>query len=172
MKDNSYQNNFLRFKFLLLCGVQIIDFVFFGGDKVIDIREGKWYGGDDMRFSREQVQQLQEIVIQAVDQTVDAKFKVASERTERFEKSVDAKFKVTTERIDKFEQSMDDKFRYNNDLLRQDMKAMEHRLESKMERLKNDILAGVAAVISDGINPQLDDHNKRLTKLELGMVAI
>lgn len=73
--------------------------------------------------------------------------------------------------------SMDDKLRIQTDLLRQEIKASEFRtdkkiealgqnLETKMDAMENRILQGVSDTIEEHVYPKLDDHEKRITKLE------
>ncbi len=91
---------------------------------------------------------------------VDQRFDAAKKSMNEGFKAVDAKFVAFS---DKIQQSVADTLRFNNDLLRQDMKAMENRLTRSIEDGKQ--------VILEAISGKLDNHEKRIVKLELGVVG-
>lgn len=63
-------------------------------------------------------------------------------------------------------QAVDDKFRINNDILMQEMRALEHRAKLDSDKNKQDIIEAIGDMIDTGLLPQIDNHEKRITKLE------
>ena len=126
-----------------------------------------------MSFSKEEIKQLGDLLdvrfkvvdqrLDGIDQRfdgVDQRFDTAKKSMNEGFKAVDAKFVAFS---DKIQQSVADTLRFNNDLLRQDMKAMENRLTRSIEDGKQ--------VILEAISGKLDNHEKRIVKLELGVVG-
>ncbi len=67
-------------------------------------------------------------------------------------------------------QEIRDGDRDTRDLLIQEIKASENRFEIKLDQQKDEILGAVGDMLSGSIVPQLDDHETRLTKLEVKTV--
>jgi len=74
--------------------------------------------------------------------------------------------------IEALDQRMDDKFRINNDLLRQEIRASESRLEKKIEASELKVLNGVSEMLDGNIVPQIEDLDRRVTKLETETAAV
>ena len=71
-------------------------------------------------------------------------------------------------------QVVDDKIRLNNDILLQEIKASEHRVKTELrqeiKQAKDETIEAVSEMLDSGIVPQLDNHEQRLTKLEVKTV--
>ena len=140
-----------------------------------------------MSFSKEEIKQLGDLLdvrFKVVDQRLDGmnqrfdrmdqrfdgmdqRFDGVDQRVDTAKKSMNEGFKAVDAKFvafsDKIQQSVADTLRFNNDLLRQDMKAMENRLTRSIEDGKQ--------VILEAISGKLDNHEKRIVKLELGVVG-
>lgn len=58
------------------------------------------------------------------------------------------------------------------DGVREDIRNLKEDLLDAMDKQKKEIVESVAEVIREGINPILDDHEERITKLEKRVPAI
>ncbi len=72
--------------------------------------------------------------------------------------------------IEILKQAFSDFGRDMRDFVRQEIGASEVRIKKdvteKMSELKTEIIEGVTDVFNNGIHPQLDNHERRLLKLE------
>lgn len=62
--------------------------------------------------------------------------------------------------IETLDQRIDDKLRINNDILRQEIRASETR-----------VIASVAELLSENVLPQIDELDRRVTKLEVELAT-
>lgn len=63
-------------------------------------------------------------------------------------------------------QAFSDFGREMRDFVRQEIQASETRIKKDITTAIADILEGVGDIVDNGIHPQLDDHEKRIFKLE------
>ena len=101
----------------------------------------------------------------ASEAVVDGKFK-------SFETVIDAKFKANrVEMKEIIEQTVNDKAQLIIDQTRSEILASENRQDKKLEAMEQRIIEGVGDLVDNSILPQIEEHDKRITKLEVKLAV-
>lgn len=116
-------------------------------------------------LSPKSLEAIKSIVDTSVASAVKREVHIAVETAVKREVSAAVKLEIPGLRDD-LTQMMDDKFRIFADVVKQEIQASEVRTDHKLEAMERRIIENTNSFMNDGVLPQVDDHEKRITRLE------